>query len=253
MSAMQFDGSYGSLSVPVPDQQDFFMGEKGLGLMARYFQAFINAYGAEAYESVAWDEPKSDGGIIKYIFGHNPRERGEGTFRGSQAPALYVYRIGSKEVYDLTDDEHVMVSEVMALYVHPADNPEQLAIRYPYTAAVAKLVDLAIERRRDICFILPEDTDPRKAWRGTHVWRQCGFDRVALKEFRRSELEILDSESDGSWRYMALDMLLEVTERRVTGIDSPDKDVLLGVDYKVSENLTEGNVPVYPEYLRRIL
>jgi hypothetical protein len=258
MASNQFNGFVGAQEFPVQEvpeeKDDGFAGEPGLRVMARYFQTFVNFYAAKGYESIAWDERRQDGGIIKYVFGHNPREGGEGAFRGTQTGALYVFRRGSKEIYDMGEDEQVIVSDIMCVYVSPPDDPENLAKRYPFVAGILpKLVSRAINKGRDPCFILEEDTDPRKSWRGTHAWRAAGFDRVEFKEFIRSELEIKDAESDGSWRYISFDMTIQVTERERSSATSDENDIVMGADIKVSENVTDGTPLVFPDYLRKIL
>jgi hypothetical protein len=259
MASNQFSGFVGAQKFPVPEipeeEDDGFAGEPGLRVMAKYFQAYINFYAAQGYESIAWDERKQDGGIIKYIFGHNPREGGEGFFRGTQTGALYVFRMGSKDgIYDMAEDEHVIVSDIMCVFVSPPDDSPQLAQRYPFVAGILpKLVSKAINRRRDPCFVLPEDTDARKSWRGTHAWRAAAFDKVEFKEFRRSEVEVKDAESDGSWRYIAFDMIIQITERERNSAESDENDAAQGLDLRVSEDVPPDNVMVFPEYLRRLL
>lgn len=159
--------TYGATSIPVAvpaDPLTAATGDPALDVWAAYFKAYINANGAAAWAAVYPREQSSQPiPPILTTWTHQPTDDTIAPFNEKYLPALYVYRAsGAANSWEATD-LRVAMDTITLLWVFPTGTQPSQRIRVPFVAALAKLIDAAVEADRDPSYVHPGDTDPTAA------------------------------------------------------------------------------------------
>lgn len=159
--------TYGALSIPVAvpaDAEVSATGDPALDVWASYLQAFINTYGAAAWAKVF---PRALGAAqippVLKTFTHQPTDETIAVFNERYLPALYLYRASGAEQKWEWLDGRIARDTITLLWVFPTGTQPAERIRVPYVNALVKLIDTAIEKYLDPCWVYPGDPDPLAA------------------------------------------------------------------------------------------
>lgn len=169
--ANEASGHYGALRVPalarLPGEA---AGDPGLSLVGAYLQAFLNTYAGDLWASVApGSAPGHPAVPVKKVFTHDPREV---ALSEHDFPSLYLFRTGGDPPEQIAEDWRITTDTLAVLWIFPREGSQEAArTRRPFAAALAKLIDKAIHRMRDPCFVVPGDPDPAAVDFGSNLFR----------------------------------------------------------------------------------
>lgn len=140
-------------------------GDPALDVWAAFLKAYVNAYGAAAWNA-CYPRTNSQAELIPPIrttHTHNPTRRTVLPFNERDFPALFIYRTGGNAPEWEWLDGRVKHDNVTALWVFPTGTQEATRIRVPFANALQALFDAGIEKMRDPSYVHPSDTDPTAA------------------------------------------------------------------------------------------
>ncbi len=146
--------AFGQITIPVdPPVNGEPAGDPAVAVMLGYFKAFLNANAGDAWDAVA---PRTL--PVKGTFAANPLES---DFNEKSLPALYLNRVAPHEAPVWLAADWYVNADVMRLqWVFPKAPQEKQSMRTNITNALAKCVEVAVERERDACFVIVGDPDP---------------------------------------------------------------------------------------------
>lgn len=129
--------------------------DKAITIVGAYLKAFVNAYGATAWQSVHKDPAPNL--PVSTMFPYNPEEpRRE--FNDKSLPALFIWRASGDDDW-LATDWRVETSVWKVLWIFPPANQQKQTARDPFPNGLAKLFSLALKRGRDPVYQIAADAD----------------------------------------------------------------------------------------------
>ena len=150
--------TFGQITIPIapPATKDEPVADPCVAIVLGYFKAFLNTYAVDAWAAVApLTKP------VETVFAANPVES---NFSTKYLPALYLNRVAPHEppVW-MAADWYVNADILRLQWVFPQNPQEKQSVRTNITNGLAKLIEVAVERERDACFVLTGDPDPTAA------------------------------------------------------------------------------------------
>lgn len=154
--------TYGALQVPVQIANGTdAVADPALSRLGEYLQAFLNAYGQQAFDRLGFPVIKGVScPVVRTIWTHDPTEY---VFNEAHLPALYITRInGSRPVWH-AEDYRQQEDTWTLQWVFPPGAQANQRTRDSFTNAIAKYVDIAIEKVRDHVWAWVLDPDTKAA------------------------------------------------------------------------------------------
>lgn len=203
--------TYGALQIPAQVRGAsppavISPGDPLLGWTADYLKAVLTANALASWQDVAPGAP-----VVNQVRLHNPEDE---TFNEKDLPCLFVFRddsVADQAIEWLADDYRFQPSIVRAWWVMPVATQEKRALRFPFSNAITKVIDQAIERQRDPSWVVAGDPDPLAATRGSVLSRYAGWAVFGLRRARRAKLKIAMSDGPprGPYEMLALEFYCE--------------------------------------------
>ncbi len=139
--------------------------DPAISLVANYFAAYLNAYAATAWATVA---PPITGlvttpsplasPVVRGVFGNNPEEE---VFNEATLPALFLWRgAKGKAPYWMAEDWFVSDDTWTLQWIFRPANQKGRQVRQSFVNGVFKLIAIATEQERDPVYVAPVDLDP---------------------------------------------------------------------------------------------
>jgi hypothetical protein len=227
--------TYGSLPFPIAAPGDGeTASDHALDVLLAYLKAFLNHYGATAWQSI-YKANKDPGNLpVVGTFAHDPEYD---NFNERDLPAIFLFRNGGQVAEDIAEDIRTTHSSLTMWWVFPADKAQDRRARQrPFLNGIAKLVDQAFRKERDPAYVIVGDTEPTAAIEGSVVLVHAGIERLFVGAPQIGEVRIPKGNDVGM--YPRVQIILDIDEWRT--IDKTLFPALEAVD--VDFQLTDGSV-----------
>jgi hypothetical protein len=152
---------------------------------------------------------------VKKLFAYDPTKL---LINETSLPSLWLWRANGGDSEWLADDWLVERSVLKLLWVWPEATAENQVKRDSFLNALAKTIQVGLERGRTPSFNVPGDTDPISKFQGSSFWLYAGFMSLVWKRWRPAKVVItLD---DGPPRvYYGMEGQIELAENLAYGLN----------------------------------
>lgn len=218
---------YGAMTLPIAEPgPDDSVSDPLIDYTLSYFKAFINAYGATAWQAVMPNALP-----VTTVKPNDPEEL---DFNERDLPCLYMWRTGADngKPERLAEDIWIMRDQLHVFWVFPPARQAIRALRGQFVAGMAKMLHVAIELGRDPSWVVPGDPDSSSATLGSVFPRFAKFDEMSLGKWT-SKMMTIPIANGQPRNYPAFYTTIDVVEPFERSLER--YDLIGGLDLKLYE------------------
>lgn len=199
--------TYGAIELPLPlPPPDGSIGDPLLDYSLAYFQAVLNAKGADAWQTVA---PGQNSPPVKTVIPNDPAEL---IFNERNLPCLYMWRGEGDAPERMAEDIYCTRDKLYVLWVFPPATQDKQSVRSNFVAYITKQLHIAIDLCRDPAWVVDVDPDQSALTYGSVFPRFAGWAEMYMGKWTLRPLVIDMGQGVDKRTYPAYRAVIDVTE-----------------------------------------